>query len=429
MIPKTAPEIKIVELSKNLPQITQKQNELAFAKCFANYAVQSRKSIFCLECGYHWKTSVTKKLIKVTCERCAKKLLVTDKYSNGLKETDYYQIITTADEFQIVRMICITKTMRKNLECFHFAHEVMQIFIDETGKTRTMSKNVVGMSHYFDQWIVYSELSLKVNDNNRRFYLIPSFIQPNRKVSSVVKRNGFKGKLFGIAPQILFKAILSDSIAETLLKANQHDMLYYHIRNTRLKSTGTYWNAVKICIRNNYQIKDAKLWIDYIDLLLHFMKDIRSPKYVCPQDLKKAHDKLMAKKVKEIWKNTVEENKKQIGKNQRHYFKAKKQFFGLVFTEKNISVNVIETIKEFLEEGCIHNHCVFTNEYYKKQNSLILSAKVNGVHAETIQVSLENFDILQSRGKGNKATKYNKEIINLVNKNLPKIRARMKTAC
>lgn len=428
MKPKTATELKIVELSNNLPLITNQQNELAFSKCFDNYAVQSRKSIFCLECGHTWKVSDNKKLKNVTCQNCCKKLAINDKYENGLKETDYYQIITTADKFQIVRMICITKIMKKNMKRFHFAHEVMQIFIDETGKTRSLSKNVMGLSRYYDQWIVSSELSLKSNDNNSRFYLIPTFVQPNKKVSPNVKRNGFKGKFFGIAPQILFKAILSDSIAETLLKANQHDMLHYHIRNTNLKSTGIYWNAIKICIRNNYQIKDAKLWVDYIDLLQYFMKDTRSPKYVCPANLKKAHDKLMAKKIKEIWKNTIEENKKQIGKNQRHYFKAKKQFFGMIFSEKNISINVIETIKEFLEEGCIHNHCVFTNEYYKKQNSLILSAKVNGVHAETIQISLENFEILQSRGKGNKATKYNKEIIKLVSKNLPQIRARVKIA-
>lgn len=267
MTPKTALEIKIVELSKNLPTITQHQNELAYTKCFDNYAVQSRKSIFCLECGHTWKITDDKKLNKITCEKCGKKLVITEKYNNGLKETDYYQIITTADKFQIVRMICITKTMRKNLGCFHFAHEVMQIFIDESGKTRTLSKNVMGMSHYFDQWIVYSELSLKSNDNNNRFYLIPSFVQPNKKVLPVVKRNGFKGKFYGIAPQILFKAILFDSIAETLLKANQHDMLYYHIRNTSLNPMGIYWNAIKICIRNNYQIKDTKLWIDYIDLL------------------------------------------------------------------------------------------------------------------------------------------------------------------
>lgn len=191
MKPKTATELKIVELSNNLPHITKQQNELAFAKCFDNYAVQSRKSIFCLECGHNWKVTDNKKLKNVTCQNCCKKLAINDKYDNGLKETDYYQIITTANKFQIVRMICITKTMKKNSKCFHFAHEVMQIFIDEIGKSRTMSKKVMGLSQYYDQWIVSSDLSLKSNDNNSRFYLIPSFVQPNKKVSPIVKRNGF----------------------------------------------------------------------------------------------------------------------------------------------------------------------------------------------------------------------------------------------
>jgi hypothetical protein len=429
MKPKTASEIKIVELSKNLPLITQKQNEAAFKKCFDNYAVHSRKSMFCLECGHAWKVTDNNKLKKVTCEKCSKKLVVTNKYSNGLKETDYYQIITTADNFQIVRMICITKTMKKNSKCYFFAHEVMQLFIDDTGKTRMMSKNVMGMSQYIDQWVIHSELTLKPNINTSRFYLSPSFVQPNKKILPILKRNGFKGKFYGIAPQIFLKTLLTDSIAETLLKANQIDMLYYHIRNTNIKNDSIYWNAIKICIRNKYQIKDAKLWMDYIDLLHYFEKDLRSPKYVCPMDLNRSHDKLMAKKQEEILKTTFEEKKKLIAKNQKLYFKAKKQFFGLVFSENNISIRVIETVKEFLEEGCIHNHCVFTNEYYKKQNSLILSAKVDGVHTETIQISLENFEILQSRGKGNKATKYNKQIINLVSKNLHQIRERTVIAC
>ena len=428
MKPKTALEYKIVALSNNLPVITQKQNNTAFSKCFNKYAVQSRKSIFCLECGNSWKVNDSKVLKRVTCDKCLKKLIVADKYRNGLTETDYYQIITTIDNFQIIRMICITKNMRKNTESTFWAHEVMQIFIDEKGKTRSMSKNVMGLSQYFDQWIISSALSLKANDNNSRFYLRPSFIIPNKKILPVIKRNGFKGIFHGIAPQVLFRAVLTDSIAETLLKSSQHDMLHYHIRNTSIKNNGIYWNSIKICIRNNYIINDAKLWIDYIDLLLYYGRDTRNPKYICPIDLAKAHDKLVAKKQEEIIKNTLEEKIKQIVKNQRKYFKAKKQFFGLVFSEKNISINVIETIKDFLEEGCIHKHCVFTNEYYKKDNSLILSAKVNGIHTETIQISLENLEVLQSRGIGNKATKYNKQIISLVSKNLHHIKARTKRA-
>lgn len=150
MKPKTALECKIVALSNNLPVITQQQNNAAFSKCFDKYAVQSRKSIFCLECGNIWKVNDNKKYINVTCDKCSRKLIVTDKYRNGVNQTDYYQIITSVDKFQIIRMVCITKNMKKNKECSFWAHEVMQIFIDEKGKTRSLSKNVMGLSQYFD---------------------------------------------------------------------------------------------------------------------------------------------------------------------------------------------------------------------------------------------------------------------------------------
>jgi hypothetical protein len=428
MTPKSKLEQSIVALSNSLPAITQSQHQLAFIKCFSRCAVLSRNTTFCLECGHSWKDLNHKQNPKVICPNCFQKLEFTDRYSNGLKETDYYQIVTTKQDFQIVRMVCITKTMKKLQKPSLFAHEVMQIFITADGNMRYLSKNVMGLSMYIDQWVISSNLSLKSNHDTSRLKLTPSFVQPKAKVLPIIKRNGFNGKFYGIAPQILLRELLTDSITETLIKCNQIDLLYYHIRNTPITKDGKIWGALKICLRNNYTIKDAKLWVDYLDLLEYYWKDLKSPKYLCPTDLRKAHDKLMSRKQKEIMKKTFEENKKQIGKNQKHYFKAKQHFFGLIFSEKNISISVIETVKEFLEEGCYHNHCVFTNEYYKKQNSLILSAKVDGIPTETIQLSLENFEVLQSRGRGNRASKYNRQILSLVNRNLHRVRDRMKAA-
>jgi len=62
-------------------------------------------------------------------------------------------------------------------------------------------------------------------------------------------------------------------------------------------------------------------------------------------------------------------------------------------------------------------HCLFTNEYYNRENSLILSAKINGISIETIEFSLETMEIIQCRGLKNKATEYNKRIIKLVQAN------------
>ena len=44
---------------------------------------------------------------------------------------------------------------------------------------------------------------------------------------------------------------------------------------------------------------DGSIWCDYIDMLRHAGKDIRNAHYVCPANLKEAHDKLVEKRNKE----------------------------------------------------------------------------------------------------------------------------------
>jgi hypothetical protein len=57
-----------------------------------------------------------------------------------------------------------------------------------------------------------------------------------------------------------------------------------------------------------------------------------------------------------------------------------------------------------------------------QEKSLILSAKVDGKRAETIELKLPELKIEQARGLKNNATEHHNEIIDLVNKNLEKIR-------
>src|SRR5690348_3883114 len=109
MKPRTATEISIVESSNALPAITKSQYRFGFTKCFGRYAVQSRKTMFCLECGHTWRLGDTTEIKKVKCDNCAKTLTVTGRYNNGMQETDYFQIITTSGNFQVVRTMCVKK--------------------------------------------------------------------------------------------------------------------------------------------------------------------------------------------------------------------------------------------------------------------------------------------------------------------------------
>jgi hypothetical protein len=186
------------------------------------------------------------------------------------------------------------------------------------------------------------------------------------------------------------------------------------------------WQAVKTCLKNRYIISDYKIWEDYIDLLRWFKKDLSCVLYVCPDNLREAHDRLVRKKRTIQRRKYLIEMRSEILQAQSVYAEEKKEFFGLCFTDKNLTVSVIENVQEFMEEGDNLSHCVFTNEYYKKKNSLILSAKVDSCSVETIELSLKNMEIVQCRGLKNNASKYHKNILRLMYRNLYQIKERMK---
>lgn len=69
------------------------------------------------------------------------------------------------------------------------------------------------------------------------------------------------------------------------------------------------------------------------------------------------------------------------------------------------------------------HHCV--GSYHSKEDSLILSACIDGKRVETIEVSISQLKVIQSRGVSNKNTKYHNQIINLVESNISQIEGRL----
>jgi hypothetical protein len=421
MKPTTVLQKKLVELSAQLPTITEKQSDWAFKKCFYNYATSLRDNLYCLECGHTWKDESNK--AASTCPKCEKKLRMFN-HNGNCRKTEYFSILTTKENFQIQRVIMVHKDMKKKTQARHSFVEVIQHWIGLDGKKTTLSKSCFGMSMYYDNWNYSSELEIRSqsNSSNLRDNLGGSTIYPERKVLPVLKRNGFKGKFYDIPIFRLFSILIADSDAETFIKTNQISLLKYY-SEAKGKISATWMPPIKICIRNNYIIKDISTWMDYVQLLIYFKKDLRNSKYVCPADLKLEHDRLVAKKRAIQKREKLEQIRSEIETAQVQYIEQKQKFFGLQFLSKNITVKVIESVREFMDEGDTLNHCLFTNEYYKKHDSLVLSARIKNKPIETVEVSLTDLKIIQARGQGNKATKYHKEIVNLVNENLHKIGA------
>ena len=271
-------------------------------------------------------------------------------------------------------------------------------------------------SMYYDLWNEHSCMELRSNSNHFAYDITPQCTYPHIRIIKKIRRNGFKGKFYNISPNAFFKAILSDNKMETLLKVGQIEMFRHFIRSNA--GINEYWEALKICIRNGYEITNPSEWCDYIRLLKHFGMDIHNFKYVCPKDIVSEHDKLVKRRNDEIKREDNERKKAQAIENERIYKEQKGKFFGISFTDGIIQVHVLSSVHDFIEEAEIMHHCVFSNSYYLKENSLILSATIEGKRIETIEVSLKTLQVVQSRGVCNKNTEYHEQIINLVNQNM-----------
>lgn len=422
MKPKTKLHHMVLALSKKLPRITQKHRDWAYANMFKFRVYKTQHLAVCFECGHKWReeTNLVVKLNGVICPKCKKNLEYTGNLCWSRDDRQYWNIITTVKEFQVIRVFEIIHDTYKGRKAHYSCSEVYQHWIRSDMKQVCISKD--GSCNMFSygrvNWNYGSDFEIRNHENNRYHQNI-SKTYPGVRVLPEIKRNGFKGNFYGYSAIYFFKLLLTDPVFEILLKTKQIPALNeYH--NYRY-SINTEWRYVRICIRNKYVIPEWSIWYDYLELLRYFKKDISNPKFICPDNLREEHDKLVVMK-REKQERESEEKKREKERIEKEILKTKKHLFPLKFTNGNIDIVVLKTIKDFKTEGKVLNHCVYESNYHKKVNSLIMSARKNAERLETIEVSLIDFKLLQARGYDNKSSIYHDEIVGLVNKNLHKIK-------
>lgn len=421
MKPKTASQILTVQLSSELKDLNRNVIEWCKTK-FDTMAAMLKRNIVCLDCNHTFdnKPVLLYKIDKSgICPNCGKKFKIIER-GWSYNEVIYVAVMEVIKDRQVVRMFYCTKHSKKGYEPEYSFMEVMQHFVDSKGNINSMSMPVQGLSRYYDQWIRGAELEIRNSawQSTNRADITPCFTYPKKKILPVIKRNGYRGKTFDITPHKFFSFIIKDRHAETLLKAGQYKLLASYYRYRRIDR---YWDSIKICIRNGYIIKNPSTWEDHIKLLEEFGKDIRSPKYVCPENLYKDHQKLIEKRNAINARKKREELLEAMLKDDIAYKEQKAKFLDLLFKEGDFEIKPLRSVMEFYDEGTTLHHCVFSNEYFKKPESLILSARKGEKPIETIEVSLNDFNVVQSRGKFNNPTPYHNQILEVVNKNMHKI--------
>lgn len=418
MKPRNKFQQKVVETSKKLPSLTPAQVRWAYTKIVEPIGRRSGKGVVtCLECGETFHNTTAQDYC--TCPVCKAKLRIEDTRKRKFNQREYATYITACGGLQVVRVFLVCYHAKIGEKPHYYHREVLQRWIAPNGKYCTVARLRVWGTMYYDLWTYSSDLELRsetwVYDK-----VYSEEVYPRMKLIPELKRTGYNGQLYGQNPTDILRVFLTDNRAESLLKIGQNDLLKLYLSD-KSRNFDDYWPSVRIAVRNGYKIEDAALWCDYIDTLRALNKDVHSPKYVCPVDLKRAHDRNVAK----LTRIEIERNLPFHLKNECKYRKAKAKFFGLVFSDGRITVRVLESVKEILMEGKAMHHCVGTNEYYKKADSLIFSATIDGKRIETVEVSISQLKVIQSRGVCNKDTEYHTRIVELVNSNMSLIQERI----
>ena len=412
---------QIVEASKTLPAITKTQAQWGYDNAIEHIGRRTDKGIItCTKCGHSWQGTnyLIDTLTDCLCPNCKAKLTVKTTKQRVFNGSYYMTVVTTHKGYQVLRTVMIKSVGKVGNPCKYTHSEVMQRWIAPSGKHCTFAKLRQTMgTMYYDSWIFHTDMELR-QENDVYNLIFTGEIYPRLKLIPEIKRTGFKDSFYGQKPLGMFRTLLTDSRAETLLKTGYTNLLE-RIMDMGWKKIDNYWQSIRICIRNGYKIKDATLWCDYIDNLRFFGKDLYNAKYVCPTNLHAEHDRYMRKKAKA---DAQAELEKQLEK-EAEYREAKAKFFGLMFSDGLISIRVLESVADIVLEGKVMHHCV--GSYHSKPDSLILSACIDGQRIETIEVSLSQLKVIQSRGVCNKNTEHHSRIIKLVESNIPLIEKRL----
>lgn len=414
-----------MELSRRLPNINDMMISWAKADCLEHKGYATKSRVICMECGQRFFPELVRRK-RAVCPHCGASLKVEVSRKRTDKQSRFIANAEICEEFQVIRSFELYAYYREGKEPHYFIQEVLQHWIKDDGSREVVAR---GMNMGGNGWCGELEIRKKTIGSYYNYWLNDVYCDkyhPGSVFRAKYKQFGIDYKLYGMSFLKVIEVLPYEPKVETLIKARYYEVLDYF--DGHRSEISKYWASIKICLRNKYRIKDGSMWFDYMHLLERYHKDLHNAFYVCPRNLKKAHDYYVAKRRKELEKETQERKKQELLKQKKaeeEFMSRISKFTDLVITDKKLVIIPLKSLEEFKREGDIMHHCVFTNGYWKRADCLILSARIGDSHIETIEINLNTFKVVQSRAVCNGVSEYHNEILKLVNKNMNLIRKRL----
>ena len=420
MKPRNKKQERILAMSGQLRPLSNAQMQWALNYTINHFAYRLKNGkAVCLKCGHEWNANEG----VCRCPHCGISLEVKTTKERVRKDKSYFNIITAKGGYQVIRMFLMSVELRKGMVAEPSFQEIGQYWLDENGNATVVGlRRTIGW--YVDSFDYCSKLELR-RDNDAFQFIADQWVYPRIKVTDTIKRNGFDGHTYDINPLTLFKELLTNPKAETLMKSGDVEMLRYLCHSPfNADEIDFYWKSIKVAKRAGFEFEDAQMWMDYIKMLERMGKDLHSPVLVAPQDLQTVHDLYSAKVERQRIKAQREKDRKKAEADEAKFEELKGRYIGLVMTDGEIVVHTLNSVAEYYDEGSRQHICVGSAGYYLKENSLVFTAKIKGQTIATIEISLKDYSIIQCRAFANKVCQYQDRIAQIISDNIKMIAER-----
>ena len=413
MKPRNKFEKLVASSNKELTVIGSKAVEWAVRNAVKHIAFRtSEHNCTCGDCGE--KFDYKGKGKSVRCPHCGHRLQVADTLKRKHQEKSYFSTLEAIGNLQVQRTFLLTVIYCKGKQMDFYYDEICRLWLNAKGQMAVTSRQRL-QSYYRDCFNFATPIELR-GMSDVHMVISDAYIYPYYSALPELRRNGMKGKLPDCHPFKLMKSLLSDHRMETMMKAKDYKAVEYFTYHAL--DLNSCWQSYKVASRHHYRIEDFGTWCDTIRLLDKCGKDIRNAKYICPINLKAEHDHWLKKSIVIGQRRRDMERMAKAKTYEAEFYKNKSCFFGIVISDEDIEISVLDSLEAYKEEGNKMKHCVFQCVYYAKTDSVILSAHDHlGNRIETGEFCLSQGKVFQSRGVCNSNTKHHDRIIRLVNDN------------
>lgn len=359
--------------------------------------------VWCTNCGHvinFRPAPLVNQGARCVCDNCGATLTGTNEavYSNhGHLSHDDSALVALAEvvgEWQVFRYFYIASTSRLGQRAWlSRPTEVVRRWYNVVhgGKEVVWSVGITGMM--YANWNFNAPLSLKYENTRPTYYgtisykFIPDAWIPGGTWHKALKRDGCKGETtarrLDLAPHEIVPAFTCPQIV-TLVKGHHYKMARYY--------SGGVGNG-----------------------FLELREDTTSPHWICPENLRLAHDRSNTRVLRLRRLKEIEREKKLAADEEADYAKRIRPFRDLRIQGAGVVISVIPSVEDVRQEGHAMHHCVFTMRYYKQESTLLLSARdEGGQRLETIEFDLARGEVVQSRAVCNGTSKKHSQILKMM---------------